>query len=201
MKIDEIRNNLKFAGEKILTPVIALLNFFKLSPNTLTIFGFLIIFFAAYYIYKGKFVIAATVTLFASIFDMLDGALARKLNKKTKFGGFLDSTIDRLSEAVIYFGFLLFFLNEKNFYGSILTYSAMVFSFLVSYTRARASGLKIDCEIGLFTRPERIIIIILGLILNQLLVTIILINILSIITFMQRILKVHKEASLLDKNN
>jgi len=201
MKIDEIRNNLKFAGEKILTPVIALLNFFKLSPNTLTIFGFLIIFFAAYYIYKGKFVIAATVTLFASIFDMLDGALARKLNKKTKFGGFLDSTIDRLSEAVIYFGFLLFFLNEKNFYGSILTYSAMVFSFLVSYTRARASGLKIDCEIGLFTRSERIIIIILGLILNQLLVTIILINILSIITFMQRILKVHKEASLLDKNN
>jgi CDP-diacylglycerol--glycerol-3-phosphate 3-phosphatidyltransferase len=201
MKIDEIRNNLKFAGEKILTPVIVFLNFFKLSPNTLTIFGFLIIFFAAYYIYKGKFVIAATVTLFASIFDMLDGALARKLNKKTKFGGFLDSTIDRLSEAVIYFGFLLFFLNEKNFYGSILTYSAMVFSFLVSYTRARASGLKIDCEIGLFTRPERIIIIILGLILNQLLVTIILINILSIITFMQRILKVHKEASLLDKNN
>jgi len=201
MKIDEIRNNLKFAGEKILTPVIALLNFFKLSPNTLTILGFLINFFAAYYIYKGKFVIAATVTLFASIFDMLDGALARKLNKKTKFGGFLDSTIDRLSEAVIYFGFLLFFLNEKNFYGSILTYSAVVFSFLVSYTRARASGLKIDCEIGLFTRPERIIIIILGLILNQLLVCLILINILSIITIMQRILKVYKEASLLDKNN
>lgn len=75
------------------------------------------------------------------------------------------------------------------------------FSFLVSYTRARASGLKIDCEIGLFTRPERIIIIILGLISQQLIISIILINILSVITVIQRVLKVYKEASILDKNN
>lgn len=201
MKIDEIRNNLKLAGEKILTPVIALLNFLKLSPNIVTIFGFFINFVAVYYIYKGNFIIAAMVILIAGIFDMLDGALARKINKKTKFGGFLDSTVDRLSEAVIYFGIFLFFLNEKNFYGSILTYFAMFFSFLVSYTRARASGLKIDCEIGLFTRPERIIIIILGLITQQLIISLILINILSVITVIQRVLKVYKEASLLDKNN
>lgn len=136
MKIDEIRNNLKFAGEKILTPVIALLNFLKLSPNIVTIFGFFINFVAVYYIYKGNFIIAAIVILIAGIFDMLDGALARKINKKTKFGGFLDSTVDRLSEAIIYFGIFLFFLNEKNIYGSILTYFAMFF-FLFSklYTR------------------------------------------------------------------
>lgn len=198
ISILQIRNILKGFSEKTLEPVIVLLNFLKLTPNFITISGLFINVIASYYIYTGNFITGAIIILVAGLFDMLDGMLARKMNKKTKFGGFLDSTVDRLSEGILYFGILLFYTrtNDKN--GIILSYSAMFFSFLISYARARASGLKIDCEIGIFTRPERIIVLILGLLINQLFITLIILNIFSIITVIQRIIKVYNDTKLLN---
>jgi len=198
ISLTQIRSSLKSLSEKLLEPIVALLNFLKITPNLLTVSGFFINLIASYYIYIDNFNAAAIIILLASLFDIMDGILARKTNMKTKFGGFLDSTVDRLSEGVLYLGVLLFYIkiSEKN--GIILSYSAMFFSFLISYTRARAGGLKIDCEIGIFTRPERIIVLIIGLLINQLLITLVVINIFSFITVIQRIIKVYKDSKLLN---
>ncbi len=193
-----IRNRLKELSENLLNPLIALLNFLKITPNMITIIGFIINLIASYYIYKGSFIYGAIIILIAGLFDMLDGMLARKMNKKTKFGGFLDSTVDRLSEGVLYLGILLFYINTSNKIEIILSYSAMFFSFLISYTRARASGFRIDCEVGIFTRPERIIALVIGLLFNQLYITLIIINALSVITVLQRIIKVYKDTKILN---
>jgi CDP-diacylglycerol--glycerol-3-phosphate 3-phosphatidyltransferase len=198
LSILQLRNNLKDFIEKLLNPVIALLNFLKITPNLLTVTGFFINLIASYCIYRRNFIAGAIIILIAGLFDMLDGTLARKMNMKTKFGGFLDSTVDRLSEGILYLGILFFYISTSNKNGIILSYSAMFFSFLISYTRARASGLKIDCETGIFTRPERIIVLILGLLIDQLMITLIIINILSIITVIQRVIKVYKDAKLLN---
>ncbi len=198
INLTQIRSNLKGFSEKLLEPVVALLNFLKITPNVITISGLFINLIASLYIYTGNFIAGAIIILFAGWFDMMDGILARKMNMKTKFGGFLDSTVDRLSEGILYSGILLFYIKTSEINGIILSYSAMFFSFLISYTRARASGLKIDCEVGIFTRPERIIILIIGLLINQLLITLIVINVFSIITVIQRIIKVYKDAKLLN---
>ncbi len=111
-------------------------------------------------------VIGGLVVLFASAFDILDGALARATNRVTKFGGALDSTLDRLAEGVTFLALMWFFSDKGSPVGVGLAGAAMITSFLVSYARARAEGLGIDCEVGILTRSERIILIVLGLLLS-----------------------------------
>ena len=164
----------------------------SISPNTITWLGFLITLSAASLIATGYLFAAGWVVLIAGFFDILDGALARRTNKVTSFGAFLDSTLDRLSEIVILFGILLLSLQQQQA-GLIilLTYLAMIGSFLVSYTRARAEALGIACEVGFFTRAERVVILSLGLLLSHinyaLIVALALIALFSFITTGQRI--------------
>ena len=164
----------------------------SISPNTITWLGFLITLSAASLIATGYLFAAGWVVLIAGFFDILDGALARHTNKVTSFGAFLDSTLDRLSEIVILLGILLLSLQQQQA-GLIilLTYLAMIGSFLVSYTRARAEALGIACEVGFFTRAERVVILSLGLLLSHinyaLIVALALIALFSFITTGQRI--------------
>ena len=164
----------------------------SISPNTITWLGFLITLSAASLIATGYLLAAGWVVLIAGFFDILDGALARHTNKVTSFGAFLDSTLDRLSEIVILLGILLLSLQQQQA-GLIilLTYLAMIGSFLVSYTRARAEALGIACEVGFFTRAERVVILSLGLLLSHinyaLIVALALIALFSFITTGQRI--------------
>jgi CDP-diacylglycerol--glycerol-3-phosphate 3-phosphatidyltransferase len=90
---------------------------------------------------------------------MFDGALARATGKASDFGALLDSTIDRVSEAVVLLGLLAFYLSSNDDLGSILVYVALVGSIMVSYMRARSEGLGIDCKVGVMTRPERVVAI------------------------------------------
>ena len=202
MTYKDLRHKLKGLSEIILNPIIVLLNKTGASPNAITIIGLLINILGTYLIIKGKLVFAGIIILFAGIFDMLDGFLARKMNKKTKFGGFLDSVTDRISEGAIYLGILIYYLNTNSTLNSIIAYSVMFLSFLISYIRARASGLKIDCEEGFFTRTERIITIILGLLLsgifNSLFYALLIIGFFSIITIAQRIYIVYIRAKNLE---
>ena len=179
--------------------MLVLLHKAGVTPNLITWVGFLLLLPAVYFLTVGRFVPAALIIIFASLFDMLDGALARKMGKITKFGGFLDSTIDRFSEGVLYLGILTYYSGTNNSNGIILSYLTLLFSFLVSYIRARASGLKIDCEIGIFTRPERLIALIIGLLINRVIEIMILISFFSFITVIQRMWLVYKEAKKLDK--
>jgi CDP-diacylglycerol--glycerol-3-phosphate 3-phosphatidyltransferase len=162
-------------------PVVKLLAKTPITPNTLTWLGFLITVGAAALIGTGHPLAGGIVVLCAGLFDMVDGALARATDKVTRFGGVLDSTLDRLSEAALLLAILVIYVRGQQVGESILVGLALVSSLMVSYLRSRIEALGIDCQIGLFTRPERVIILALGLMLSQF--RYVLVIALSIITF------------------
>jgi len=121
---------------------------------------------------------------------MMDGALARRYATASQMGAFLDSVTDRISEAALLFGILLFYLNQYNTYsGEIkLLFLTLAGSMLVSYLRARGESLNIDCKIGIMTRPERILLISIGLLFDQLSIILWIMATLSALTIIQRFL-------------
>jgi CDP-diacylglycerol--glycerol-3-phosphate 3-phosphatidyltransferase len=137
------------------------------------------------------------MVLIAGFFDMLDGALARRTNQATRFGAVLDSTLDRLSEAVLLIGILVLYAGEQSTTGILLVSVALIGSLLVSYIRARAEALGLECQVGLFTRAERVIVLALGLLLNQidsaLIIALAIIVAFSFFTAGQRLLYVWKQ--------
>ncbi len=140
-------------------PVARLLARLGLTPNLVTLIGLAIAGAGAYLIATGHWWGGGLIVLFAGAFDMFDGALARATGKASDFGALLDSTIDRVSEAVVLLGLLAFYLSSNDDLGSILVYVALVGSIMVSYMRARSEGLGIDCKVGVMTRPERVVAI------------------------------------------
>jgi len=122
---------------------------------------------AAVLVATGHLFAAGWVVAFAGLFDMLDGSLARLKNQSTKFGAVLDSTLDRVSEAVVLVGLTVFYLQNPSLYGMIATGLTLIGSQLVSYIRARAESIDVNCEIGVFTRPERVVILSLGLLFSR----------------------------------
>lgn len=138
-------------------------------PNLLTIFGFLMNVGVAWIISRGPdyFLIAGGLIVVAGIFDLLDGAVARITNRVTRFGALLDSTLDRLSEAVLLFGLLWYYAWKQDAsIEVILIFAAIVGSLLVSYVRARAEGLELDCEVGIMRRTIRILTLAIALMLS-----------------------------------
>jgi CDP-diacylglycerol---glycerol-3-phosphate 3-phosphatidyltransferase len=177
-------------------PVVRLLARTSITPNTLTVCSLLITIVAAVLVVLEYFIAAGLVMLFASFFDILDGALARSTNRVTKFGGALDSSLDRLAEAVIFIGLMVVYAGDQSIYGVVLAGVALLSSLMVSYVRARAEGLGIDCQVGLFTRAERIAVIVIGLLLARfswvLTAALIVIIIFSSITVGQRLYHIWK---------
>jgi CDP-diacylglycerol--glycerol-3-phosphate 3-phosphatidyltransferase len=137
-----------------------------ITPNMLTLFGLAITGFGAALVAMGHLVLGGIVLLFAGLFDILDGALARAAGKVYRYGAFLDSTVDRYSEGVVYLGILIYFLQGHDTLDSVVVLIALAGSFLVSYVRARAQSLGFSCEVGILARPERVVIIVAGLILE-----------------------------------
>ncbi|MBA7698114.1 Phosphatidylinositol phosphate synthase [subsurface metagenome] len=141
----------------------------RVPPNFLTILGFLFNVGVAWMISRGPdlFPIAGFLIIVAGIFDLLDGAVARHTNKATKFGALLDSTLDRLSEAVLLFGLLWYFVwQQDTSLEVILIFAIIVGSLLISYVRARAEGLGLDAEVGIMRRTVRILTLSIGLMLS-----------------------------------
>jgi CDP-diacylglycerol--glycerol-3-phosphate 3-phosphatidyltransferase len=157
----------KFISQGITRPIIGAIAKTPLTPNVVTAIGFVITMGAGALIVTDYWLIAGIVVLVAGLFDMLDGALARATNKTTRFGAILDSTLDRISEAILLVSLLAVFARDGLVTESILSGVALVGSLLVSYIRARMEGLGVECKAGLFTRPERVIILALGLMLSQ----------------------------------
>jgi CDP-diacylglycerol--glycerol-3-phosphate 3-phosphatidyltransferase len=136
------------------------------SPNLLTTLGLAVNVVAALLVSQGHFGSGGLVALVASLFDALDGALARSSGKGSPFGAFLDSTLDRFSEAVVYLGLLLHYAQDGHQMELALVYVTVVGSLMVSYARARAEGLGLQCKVGLLTRPERVCLLVAGLVLG-----------------------------------
>jgi CDP-diacylglycerol--glycerol-3-phosphate 3-phosphatidyltransferase len=139
----------------------------RVTPNMLTVVGLLANIFTAVVIGRGFLFAAGVLLLLAGIFDMADGALARVRDAASEFGDFLDATLDRLAEASIGLGLLWHALLKQDDLQAALIYAVVLGSVMISYARARAEVLKLDCEVGLMPRPERIVILAIGLILAQ----------------------------------
>jgi CDP-diacylglycerol---glycerol-3-phosphate 3-phosphatidyltransferase len=154
-----------------------------LTPNALTLLGTAFMF--------GIGLVGAVLVVLAAAFDALDGGLARLTNRVTKFGAFLDSTTDRWAEAAIYGGLLWWYMGQQAQLETMLVYAAIIGSLMVSYTRARAEGLDVECKVGLFTRFERIVVLVLGLLSGQMLIALALLAVLSNFTAVQRIWHVY----------
>ena len=108
------------------------------------------------------------ILLFSGLFDMMDGRLARLGNMSTTFGAFWDSTLDRYSELFSLFGITLYLMTASGIWAGVLTFLALVGSIMVSYVRARAEGLGIECKVGLMQRPERVVVTALAAIITGL---------------------------------
>ena len=134
----------------------------RMSPNALSLVGFLLSLLAASQVALGHLLWGGLLVLLAGFVDLLDGAVARLGGKATPFGAVLDSALDRLSEAAVLLGLVVHFGGSSMVY---LIYAVLVGSFLVSYIRARGEGLGLVMETGLFTRGERVVVLALGLVL------------------------------------
>lgn len=157
----------KATSDYITQPVVKLLARTPLTPNAITWLGLCITIGAVYLVVTEHLFAAGFVVLVAGFFDMLDGALARITNRVTRFGGVLDSTLDRLSDAILLLSLLVIYTRGQQVGESLLVGVALLGSLLVSYLRAKVESLGIECRVGLFTRPERVIILALGLLLSQ----------------------------------
>jgi CDP-diacylglycerol--glycerol-3-phosphate 3-phosphatidyltransferase len=172
-----------------------LVNGGHVTPNTLTVSGLVLNVATVPLILSGHFIVAAVVLLAAGVCDMLDGAVARLSEQVTPFGAFLDSTSDRLSEGVVYLAIGVWFARQGHFWDLAAVFIALMMSFLVSYTRARAEALGLECKVGLASRPERVVLLIVGLLLARyqvLTVMVWAIAALTTYTVVQRILHVHR---------
>ena len=186
IRFSEVRKKLAYYFTE---PAVRILAKTPITPNTLSWFGFIVTIGAAILIVGDHLLVAGLVVLLAGFFDMLDGALARHTSRITRFGGALDSVLDRLSEAVLLLGILVWHLYSESQSATLilLVFLALLFSSLVSYLRARAEVMGIDCQLGLFTRPERVIVLAGGLLLNQLVIALAVIAVLSLLTAGQRL--------------
>lgn len=133
-----------------------------IHPNLMTLLGLVINGWAAVLFASGDFRTAGTLILLAAIFDLTDGAVARKQGRVTSFGAFFDSMIDRYSDLVLYMGLLVYYARVSRFFYVVLVAVAMAGSFMVSYARARAESLIPQCKVGFMERPERLVLLIIA---------------------------------------
>ena len=145
-----------------------------ITPNTITITGFIInVLIAILVIYSAIYQpnnlsligFAGAMVLFAGLFDMMDGRVARVGGMQSSFGALLDSTLDRYSELITLFSLQFYFILHGWIWNSIVTFLAIIGSIMVSYVRARGEGLGIDVKVGFMQRPERVVVSAVGMIL------------------------------------
>ncbi|HEY0830190.1 MAG TPA: CDP-alcohol phosphatidyltransferase family protein [Candidatus Dormibacteraeota bacterium] len=166
-----------------------------LTPNQITVVGVALTLVAAGLVAFGQLRWAGVVLIFAGTCDILDGALARSTRASYTYGAFLDSTLDRYSEGAIYLGLAAYFVTIQGplqRWLVLATMAALAGSFLVSYVRARAQSLGFICETGLFARPERVVVTVIGLLIGGpvLYGVVFLLAIVTNITALQRIREV-----------
>jgi CDP-diacylglycerol--glycerol-3-phosphate 3-phosphatidyltransferase len=172
-----------------------------LTPNGITILGFLITVVSAYLVGSGWLLAGGIVFLAGGALDLMDGALARLTGKASPFGALLDSVFDRLSEATLFVGMAVYALREdlsddrQVFFITVLLL-ALIFSQVVSYLRARGEGLGVFTKAGLMTRPERVVLLGAGLISNQIEWFLLAIAVVSCFTLFQRLFTIR---NMLDK--
>ena len=211
------KDRLRDGAHAVLAPVVRLLAALGLKADHLTIAGLLLSFGSGFAFYDGHSRLGALLLALAGVCDILDGELARRAGVKSIFGAFLDSTLDRLAEAAVLVGIAGFYI--RNLFALVLepelalrqisqqlepvtwgvlaltSMLALVGSFMVSYTRARAEGLGLECKVGWFERPERLVLIVLAgaiKLFQAMSIALILLTVLSFLTAGQRVMHVYR---------
>ena len=149
-------------------PAVSFLVALKFTPSVATALGLGIALIAAYFVYQGEFFIAGFLVLFSSVFDLLDGGIARATGRVSKRGAMMDSVFDRVSELAVLVGLAMYYTSgpDADQLGVLLAIIAMSGSFMVSYVRARAEGLGVKGTAGFLTRPERVVVMVVCLLLG-----------------------------------
>lgn len=189
-----LTNFARTQAKELLNAVAMFFHRLGLTPNILTVIGLVLVCVIAAVIAAGYEALGAVLLIFGAGFDATDGSLARLTNKVTKFGGFLDSSLDRYADGILMLALAWRGIETNNRWMIVLAVVALIGMFLTSYTRARAEGIGLQMKEGWFTRLERMIVLVLGLlstlIVGQigLVVALAIIALLSNATAIQRIL-------------
>ncbi|MDX6496821.1 MAG: CDP-diacylglycerol---glycerol-3-phosphate 3-phosphatidyltransferase [Blastocatellia bacterium] len=153
------------AGQRIIDAMVRWLARGHISPNILTFIGVAINVGSGMLFGFGRFFWAGIILIVANLFDMLDGQVARLSGRVTSFGGFLDSSLDRLSDMVVFVGLMVFYARDTEFHSTLNVFLAgagMMGSVMVSYASARAESMIEKCDVGFLRRPERVVLFIIG---------------------------------------
>jgi phosphatidylglycerophosphate synthase len=172
-------------------PLYSLAKTLNVNPNIITITGFIITVIAAFTLIQNLF-LGGILIILGGLFDTLDGVFARVNKRTSDFGAFLDSVLDRYSDAALFFGFAWYFLENDSLTGVAVTIGTMIGALIISYARARAEGLGKSCQTGLMERTERIILMSFGALTGLILPIMWIMLVLTHITVIQRILHVNK---------
>ena len=201
-----LNSRIRNGWDTVMRPTGRALARWGLGANVITVFGVLVQVWVAYLIIEGRLVFAGLVAIVAAFADAIDGAVAKAAGSTSKFGALLDSTADRLSDA-------LFLIPVAWLYGvspgpeqandrwvAALALTALVVSYLVSYVKARAEGLGFDCNTGIIERAERLILVIIGFVFYAILPLVLgILTALSLVTVVQRLLYVRAQARSADQ--
>ena len=161
------RNDLKQQARARVRPIVLGLDRLGLTPNSVSVIGLLITFVAAWIAAEGRLFLGAIVLPVGSAFDMLDGDLARLQGRESKQGAFLDSNFDRLAESALFAGLAWFYMQHFDDRSALLCLLTLAGSLTTSYARARAEGLGTTCYGGWLQRPERMVLVIAGMLLGR----------------------------------
>lgn len=182
-----LTDKLRVYAKIIIDPIVNFLARYKISPDILTVMGMLFHFLFAWLIANGEFRWASIAMLLLAPFDALDGSLARKLGRKQGgFGAFLDSTLDRLAEIILFGGFIYYYWLQDNVTMMAVSYLAVTGSIMVSYARSKAESLGYNSKVGIASRVERYAATIILLFLNQPEILLILLAVATYFTLFQR---------------
>ncbi|MGQ9678819.1 MAG: CDP-alcohol phosphatidyltransferase family protein [bacterium] len=190
-----MKNLTKARGRKLLKPLIDFFAVTGVPPTVVTITAIPLSILAALLFASGNFFLAGWLVLLIGLCDTIDGELSRRTGQASPTGAFIDSTVDRFSEGLIFAGIGLYYLTRDR-WGLLATFLALIFSYLVSYARARAEGVGKECQVGLFERPIRVLVMVLGaLVLGKRLFfwSIVTIALGSLTTFIHRVLFVLRQ--------
>jgi CDP-diacylglycerol--glycerol-3-phosphate 3-phosphatidyltransferase len=183
---------------RMIRGIVTALALSRVHPNVLTSIGLLINIWAGFLFAAGSFIWGGAVVIGAGLFDMVDGRVARETNRVTRFGGFLDSVLDRYSDLGVLVGLLVYYARINRFGYIVLTAIVMTGTVMVSYTRARAENTIPRCKVGFLERPERVVLIIVGALFNRMAQVLWILAVLSNVTVVSRMIYTWQEAKRLE---
>ena len=190
-----ISDKLRDSYYSVVDPIITFSIRHNADPNVITSVGLIFAAFSAVFAGSGRFVLAGIFLLLSGWFDTLDGSIARRSGRVSKFGALFDSVLDRYSEMLVYFGFAFYFIRIEAYWIALAFAISLGGSLMVSYVRARAEGLGFQCKVGILQRTERILLLVFGSVTSRimLIIAIWIIAVLSNATAIHRLFYIYQK--------